>query len=87
MAKKSGPVDSEQLNDAKKELALLTQELDLGPDRADNDENDNDNNEGDEENDDDDDDGSNGENGMTEEELAELQTSLVLIRLMLTKVS
>ena len=87
VAKKSGPVDSKQLNDATKELALLTQELDLGPDGADNDENDDDNEEGDEENDDDDDDGGDGENGMTEEELAELQTSLVPIRLMLTKVS
>jgi TATA-binding protein-associated factor Taf7 len=87
VAKKSGPVDSEQLNDATKELVLLTQELDLGPDGADDDENDDDNDEGDEENDDDDDDGGDGENGMTEEELAELQTSLVPIRLMLTKVS
>jgi hypothetical protein len=87
VAKKSGPVDSEQLNDTTKELALLAQELDLGPDGADNGENDYDNDEGDEENDDDDDDGGDGENGMTEEELAELQTSLVPIRLMLTKVS
>lgn len=35
VAKKTGPVDSEQLDDATKELALLAQELDLGPDRAD----------------------------------------------------
>jgi cobalamin biosynthesis protein CobT len=87
VAKKSGPVDSEQLNDATKELALLTQELDLGPDGADNDENDDDNDEGDEENNDDDNDGGDGENGMTEEELVELQTSLVPIWLMLMKVS
>jgi hypothetical protein len=82
VAKKSGPIDSEQLDDATKELALLAQELDLGPDGADNNDD-----EGDEENDDDDDDGGNGEDGMSEEELAELEASLVPIRLMLTKVS
>ena len=37
VAKKSGLVDSEQLDDATRELALLAQELDLGPDGADND--------------------------------------------------
>ena len=87
MAKKSGLVDSEQLDDATRELALLAQELDLGPDGADNDEND-DEDEGDEENDGGDDDGDgDGEDGMSEEELAELEASLMPIRLMLTKVS
>ncbi len=87
VAKQSRPVDSEQLNDATKELTLLAQELDFGSDGADNDENDDDNDKGelgDEENDND---GGDGEDGMTEEELAELQASLVPIRLMLTKVS
>lgn len=87
VAKKSGPVDSEQLDEATKELALLAQELDLGPDGANDDENDDNDDEGDEENDNDNDDGGDGEDGMTEEELAELQASLVPIRLMLTKVS
>jgi len=63
VAKKSGPVDSEQLDDATRELALLAQELDLGPDGANNDEND-DEDEGDEENDGGDDDGDgDGEDG------------------------
>jgi hypothetical protein len=86
VAKQSGPVDSEQLDDATKELTLLAQELDFGSDGADNDEKD-EGELGDEENDNDDDDGGDGEDSMTEEELAELQASLVPIRLMLTKVS
>jgi hypothetical protein len=87
VAKKSGPVESEQLDDATKELALLAQELDLGADRANDDEKDDeDEDKGDEDNNNDND-GSDGEDGMSEEELAELQASLVPIRLMLTKVS
>jgi len=88
VAKKSGPVESEQLDDAMKELALLAQELDLGADRADDDEKDDeDEDEGDEENDDGDINDGDGEDGMSEEELAELQASLVPIQLMLMKVS
>jgi hypothetical protein len=84
VAKKSGLIE---LDDASKELALLAQELNLGSANDDN----NNGNDGNDSNDsnvgdvgdvgDDD-----GDNEMSEEELAELEASLVPIQLMLTKV-
>lgn len=91
VAKNSGPVDSE-LDDATKELVVLARELDLGPnDGGVDDEEEKQDNDGEEEEEndrDDDDDGQDDDqHDMSEEELADLQASLVPIRLMLTKVS
>jgi hypothetical protein len=92
--KKARNGEAEDVDDAKKALAALAEELDLQdsteqPELGDNPEY-SEELDGDEdlEMDDDDEDGLGDENnGMSEEDVAELEESLVPIRLMLTKVS
>ncbi|KAF8958809.1 hypothetical protein BDZ97DRAFT_1667996 [Flammula alnicola] len=84
--KKAQDGDSDDLDDATKVLAALVQELELGSPEADDDSREDDG-DGDGEMDADDDDERLGDerDGMSEEEVTELEESLVPIRLMLTK--